>query len=141
MAPEPLDEVRTAMAFFDATLFTETDAKFKLSGGNYVTWCELTDDRCVLVVHVPEYRRFDNEAKRVLANVAWTTAQLSAGDQLDEGAQLGVGLKGVLLYGAVMVGEIGDDQPRTHTKEQADLYPLLITPERKPGVPEAPPVD
>lgn len=114
------------MKELDETLFTQTDATIKLSGGQYVTWCERRAGRCAFIVHVPEYRRFDDEAKDVLAQLAWMTAQETAADSLEPGEELAVGLKGVLLYGAVIVGEYdpgydGEDV-RVHGDKEL-LYP------------------
>jgi hypothetical protein len=56
---------------------------------------------------VPEYRRFSGEAKEVPAKLAWKTAQEVVRETLPENAGLAVGLKGVVLYGAVMIGRVG----------------------------------
>jgi Domain of unknown function (DUF4190) len=95
-------------------LFTKRKKKgFSLSGGNFVTYCELHEGRCAFVTHVPDYRNFDNDAKDSLAEIAWEAAQVTVSDTLDEGDELGVGLKGVLVYGSVMVGHVttvGDEK-------------------------------
>jgi hypothetical protein len=84
-----------------------------LSGGNFITYCELHDGRCAFITHVPDYRKFEDDAKDSLAEIAWEAAQATVADTLHEGDELGVGLKGVLLYGSVMVGHvtaIGDEK-------------------------------
>ncbi len=114
------------MKVLDETFFTQTDANIKLSGGNYVTWCERRDGHCAFIVHVPEYRRFDEEAKDVLAQLAWMTAQETAAESLEPGEELAVGLKGVLLYGAVMVGEFDPEYDGEDIRVRGDkelLYP------------------
>jgi hypothetical protein len=58
------------------------------------------------VVHVPEYRKFTGDAKKTLAKLAWMVAQNVARDELEPGDHLAVGLRGVISYGAVMVGDV-----------------------------------
>ena len=130
------------MKELDETLFTQTDATIKLSGGEYVTWCERRDGRCAFVVHVPEYRRFDDEAKDILAQLAWITAQQTAADSLEPGEKLAVGLKGILLYGAVIVGEYDPDYDGEDVRVHDDkdlLYPYFIADASPPADPHDPP--
>ena len=96
-ARELANQMATAMGFLDKLAFSQTKSKPKLSGGRYVTWCELRPDRCAFVIHVPEYRRFDAEAKKALEKMAWMTAQSTVAKELRPGDRLAVGLKGVLL--------------------------------------------
>lgn len=120
------------MKVLDETLFTQTDAGGTLSGGQYVTWCELRDGQCAFVVHVPEYRRFEAEAKEALADLAWMTAEDVVSETLEPGDDLAVGLKGVLLYGAVMVGRVeGADEETAAGLVESDadksaLYPFFL---------------
>lgn len=109
--------------------FTKTDAKFKLSGGHYVTWCERREGTCAFVVHVPEYRRFTSDAKKSLDELAWTAAQLATQGELEPGDRLAVGLRGVMLYGSVMVGKVGSDGTigpvQSLEAEGSSLYPFF----------------
>jgi hypothetical protein len=118
------------MEAVDKAAFTDSKAKLKLSGGHYVTWCELRPGRCAFVVHVPEYRRFSGEAKELLAKFAWIAAQRSVGSALEDDDQLAVGLKGVLLYGAVMTGDVshkeGENQGlRFRSEDKTQLFPFF----------------
>lgn len=99
----------TAMETLDEKVFTQTNAKIKLSGGHYVTWCELHEGKCAFVVHVPEYRRFTSDAKKLLEELAWATAQKVALGELVPGDELAVGLKGVVFYGSVTVGKLVEE--------------------------------
>ena len=76
----------------------------QLSQGEYLTYCELHEDRCLFLVHVPSYRKFTGDAKQSLARIAWMVAQHTVSDKLPANAKLGVGLRGVLMYGDIMVG-------------------------------------
>ncbi len=124
--------------------FTKSKGGLSMSGGNFVTYCELHDGRCAFVTHVPEYRKFEGSAKDSLAEIAWEAAQMTVADRLDEGDELGVGMKGSLLYGKVMVGRvtIGGDEKRglehQSKSEEERLEPFFeLEPEE---MPKAPPI-
>lgn len=76
----------------------------QLSGGEFLTYCELHEDRCLFLVHVPSYRNFTDDAKKTLAQMAWINAQLIVANELPADSRLGVGLRGTILYGDIMVG-------------------------------------
>jgi len=106
-----------------------------LSGGQFIVWCELRDGQCAFVVHVPSYPKFDGDAKDSLAKLAWLAAQESVAGTLQEGDDLAVGLKGTLLYGAVMVGSVGDKAgPDEQSKDKELLYPFFEPPADAPPV-------
>ncbi|MCE9526500.1 MAG: DUF4190 domain-containing protein [Planctomycetales bacterium] len=122
--------------------FTKGKGGPSLSGGNFVTYCELHDGRCAFITHVPEYRKFEGDAKDSLAEIAWQAAQMTVADTLDEGDELGVGLKGVLLYGKVMVGRViiaGDEKrglDHESKSDEARLEPFFeLEPEEMPKDP------
>ncbi len=100
------EEYAQTMKTLREALFTKGKKGFSLSGGNFVTYCELHEGRCAFITHVPQYRKFDDDAKKSLAEIAWVAAQETVADTLDEGDELGVGMKGVVLYGKVMVGHV-----------------------------------
>lgn len=125
-------------------LFTKGKGGMSLSGGNFVTYCELHDGRCAFITHVPEYRKFDDDAKDSLAEIAWEAAQMTVADELDEGDELGVGLKGVVLYGKVMVGRVtiaGDEKRGLDHESKSDEARLEPFFERDPDeIPQDPPI-
>ncbi len=133
------------MKALDEAFFTQTDTVLKLSGGKYVTWCELREGKCAFVVHVPEYRKFDKEAKGTLAHLAWGAAQRVVAGKLAPEDDLAVGLKGVLLYGAVMTGQVEyeDEDPGERMLEDGDdkalLYPFFVAETAQPSTPETGP--
>lgn len=101
----------------------------QLSGGEYLTYCELHEDRCLFLVHVPSYRNFTDDAKETLAQIAWINAQLIVADELPAESRLGVGLRGTILYGDIIVGrspanteEVTDGTPA----EREDLFSFFI---------------
>ena len=80
--------------------------------GEFITYCELHNEECAFIVHVPQLRKFEEniiesvDARKLLAQLAWTTAQgvlkeQSAGKPKME---LAVGLRGISQYGPIMLG-------------------------------------
>lgn len=100
-----------------------------LSGGQFIVYCELRPGRCAFVVHVPNYRKFAGDAKESLAELAWESAQKTVAGSLQNGDELAVGLKGTILYGAVMVGTAGDPTGPDEQIEDEDLLLPFFEPE------------
>jgi len=105
-AKELAEKYAKTMKTLRDALFTKGKEGISLSGGKFITYCELHEGSCVFITHVPEYRRFKDDAKDSLAEIAWEAAQKTVAEELDEGDDLAVGLKGVILYGSVMVGKV-----------------------------------
>ncbi len=108
---EPARELAASMAeqmktLREAGFSAGRTSGFSLSGGEFLTHCELGEDTCAFLVHVPQLRKFDDEAKVMLNDLAWLLAQsLLATTDFPEGGELAVGLKGALLYDDVRVGK------------------------------------
>jgi hypothetical protein len=115
--------------------FSEEKRKgISLSDGEFITWCELREGQCAFIVHVPSYRKFTEDAKDSLETLAWTAAQQTVRDTLEEGDELAVGMKGVVLWGDVRVGTVvGQDSEgdgiEQQGKDEAILYPFFVSPE------------
>lgn len=127
-------EFSEAFQLLREELFTKGGKGFSLSGGKFITYCELRPGQCAFVVHVPEYRRFDDDAKESLAELAWIVGQRMAREKLKPGDKLAVGLKGIVFYGSVMTGEVAapdDDEakPQTHGDSRSDLLSFFAPPE------------
>ena len=112
-------------------LFTpEEKGGISLTDGQFITWCELREGKCAFIVNVPSYRRFEGDAKESLAELAWAAAHETVAGELKEGNDLAVGLKGLFLFGDVMVGKVGPaegETPDYETKgsDKELLYPFL----------------
>lgn len=78
----------------------------QLSDGEYLTFCELHPDRVLFLVHVPSYRKFTSDAKKTLAQLSWLVAQSTTAGHFKGEAKLGVGLRGVLTYGDILLGTV-----------------------------------
>jgi hypothetical protein len=116
------EEVSRRMQELREELFTSRDTLLK---GKFVTHCEMNDGRCAFVIHAPDLRNFESDSKEFLGELAWEVADDVATEELGEGVELGVGVKGLLLYSAVMVGKTGsDDEPRTSTSSD-QLLPFF----------------
>lgn len=88
----------------------KSSAIISLTGGEFLTYCLLTKDSCVFMVHVPDLRNFSKEAKDFMADAAWVTA-LAATEQRKATLQkVVVGIRGVLLYDRVISGRAGSPQ-------------------------------
>lgn len=79
---------------------------FSISHHEFLTYCELHDDKCALIVHVPELRRFSDKAKVSLGELAWFTAQSTLDSQNagKPGMKLAVALRGVAIYDRALLG-------------------------------------
>lgn len=90
---------------------------FSVSRHEFLTHCEMHDGTCAIIVHVPELRRFSNEAKDSLAEIAWITAQTVVREQAagQPGMKLAVGLRGVLSYDRVLMGKLVSGVTNTDT--------------------------
>jgi hypothetical protein len=97
-------------------LFTEgkKDA-LSLAKGEFLTFCQRTETACVFLVHVPELRRFTEEAKASLVELAWLNAQAVLKNSAEPPpATVAVGVKGAVFYEAVWVGKFAPDAPGAH---------------------------
>jgi hypothetical protein len=77
----------------------------------FKTYCELRNDRCVFLIHVPEMRRFTDEAQDSLGMDAWKSAQavLHHKGAGKDGMKLAVGMMGLVSYDRVMMGRYSSD--------------------------------
>lgn len=102
----------------------------------YVVHCELHDGTCAFLSFVPDYRKFDGDAKTSLEEIAWSAACAVAKDEpsLKPDAELCVALKGMLMFGSVMTGPMNGAKPATNTKDEEDMdrfFPAVTEKETK----------
>ncbi|TLD69867.1 hypothetical protein FEM03_16240 [Phragmitibacter flavus] len=79
-----------------------------LSKGQFLTYCLLTKEKCVFLVHVPELRKFSDDAKDFICQAAWRSAQELAHHLEVKPVTLGVGVRGALLYERAMSGKLAE---------------------------------
>lgn len=107
-----------ALTIMRRALFTKEQEGMSLTKGNFVVHCEASAKSCVFIVHVPSYRNFSDDAKEELESRAWQMAEEIVSRRLGAGSRLAVGLRGTALYGAVLIGQIGDDDNHTNYKRE-----------------------
>jgi hypothetical protein len=83
-----------------------------LTEGHFLTYCEVRHGKVCFLVHVPDLRHYTEDAKRSLADIAWELARHTGDSELEANTRVGVGLRGVLLYGAVLTGSRQQESPQ-----------------------------
>lgn len=89
-----------------------------LSGGEFITFCHLAEGSCAFLVHVPELRKYTDEAKEFIGEAAWGVAQHCVATLPEKPQKVAVGVRGFALYDRVLTGAgTGDEtaKPETHT--------------------------
>jgi hypothetical protein len=100
-----------------------------LTDGNVLTYCHLTPTSCVFLVHVPELRQYKNDVRDMLAAFAWAAGQQVLEQSGTKGPlTVGVGLRGAMLYGPVMIGQLGSEVPSTNVSGKEELlFPMFVS--------------
>jgi len=101
---------------------------------------------CVaFLVQVPEFKQYKNEVRDELILLAWSTANRGVSEAgLTDVEKIGVGLRGMFLYGGLATGPPGE-QPETtdagFTVEDELLYEFFAEPSaaEEPAAEESPP--
>lgn len=139
-------EARTIADEFRRSMESGREALFVRKGGSsrnssrdlFHTWCELRPGSCVMLVQVPDLRKYDTEAKGIMCDLAWEMAQAAAEKHLaaKDGTTLAVGVRGYALYESLMTGKLGegtaDETPaasiKDHTEAREKLIQLFASP-------------
>jgi hypothetical protein len=85
---------------------------FESTKGEFLTYCELHDQECAFIVHVPGLRHFkknstgEEDTRKELAQASWILAEkiLKANNTGKPKMELAVGLRGISMYGPIMMG-------------------------------------
>jgi hypothetical protein len=74
----------------------------------FMTYCELHQSQCAVIVHVPGLRNYSLEDKETLGKLTWKVAKGALKEQQANrpGMELAVGLRGMLIYDRVLVGKV-----------------------------------
>jgi hypothetical protein len=98
-------EMSGFMLTFRDKYYTHLKRKsFRDEDDEFRTYCQLREGQCAFLIHVPELRRFNVEAKRSLSQGAWIFAQKLL-DKNGQPAHLAVALQGLSSYERVLIGE------------------------------------
>lgn len=99
-----------------------------LTQGEFVVFCQLNQDSCVFLIHVPEMVRYTTTAKDSLIELA----HLSAAQTLDTAPQnevqkLAVATRGNILFDRVLIGDYQPQskEPLSHTKKPDEVGVLV----------------
>ncbi|MEP4077495.1 DUF4190 domain-containing protein [Haloferula sp.] len=106
----------------------------RLSGGEFVTFCQLSEKGCAFIVHVPEYRKHTGDAKESLAELGWAVANVVAAgnpEYIPADSPVIVGLRGTVLYGAILRGRAGAEEPIAQLEDDEALLPFFTQPEEE----------
>lgn len=99
-------------------LFTEGKGGASLTKGYFLTYCFEGEDSLAVLVHVPELRRYAEDAKVTLGEYAWTLATLETRSQFPKVKRLAVGVKGAINYSTILTGVITDQDPIKGIRER-----------------------
>ncbi|MEM7697908.1 MAG: hypothetical protein AAF236_05830 [Verrucomicrobiota bacterium] len=122
--------VGTQMREMRGELFTGDEDGFSLSGHVFRTHCELGEGTAAFIVKVPSLRKYEDEAKDMMADLAWMVSRQALADAgFGEGTEMAVGIKGVILYHQIQTGTLqfedseGDEMPGV--AEESSLKSVL----------------
>jgi hypothetical protein len=93
-------------SFRNAAIEKGKSSAFSVSGGNFLTYCQVSEHGTAFLVHVPDLRKFTSGAKATMAEAAWAAAQLVAESQNPAPRKLAVAVRGALLYDQIMIGNL-----------------------------------
>ena len=82
-----------------------------LTGGRFLTYCELHEDKICFLVHVPQMNNYQDDIRDALIEMAWKSATSITIDYPKDRV-VAVGLRGTLVYGGMAVGT-PDGKPET----------------------------
>ncbi|WP_395744707.1 hypothetical protein [Prosthecobacter sp.] len=89
-----------------------------LSHGKFLSYCRLNPDSCVFMVHVPDLRKFTDDAKKFMVGMAWTVAREQVAELRPQPKTLVVGVRGAFLYDEVVEGPVA--KARTERADDED---------------------
>ena len=116
------------------------EGALSLSKGHFLTYCHADADAVVVLCHVPEFRRFQDDAKAALMQIAWSVAQSATEKTAAKTRRMVVGLRGVALYYQFWSGN-STGKPahkRDHSDGRRALYLELAPPTAQVPTPSAP---
>lgn len=83
---------------------------FSLTDGEFLTYCNLVEGKCVFLVHVPQLRKFNPSAQESLCDLAWFSANSILQDAAyPQSTELAVGVKGMISYAGIYIGKLDEE--------------------------------
>lgn len=78
----------------------------KLTKGTFLVFCQLNEDSCAFIIHVPEMRHYTEDAAQSLAELAYDDASRILDSAKKSGVkQLAVATRGVIFFNTVLIGD------------------------------------
>lgn len=126
-----------AMKEIRAEAFTKgKEGAVSLSQGHFITYCHADGKSLVLLCHVPEFRRFQDDAKAALMGIAWNVAQSAAAVPDDQPRTLVIGLRGIALYYQFWSGmTTGKPTQKLDSSDGKRVVYRVLAPATKPATP------
>ncbi len=118
------------MAVADKAAFSGHKKRLiSLTGEKFVTYCHQSGDKIAFLVHVPQLKNYKGEVRDSLIELCWLAANQIVEDLGDgQYKQMGVGLRGSLMYGGLAIGPVGSEDPKTENAGAVDddkLFPFF----------------
>lgn len=111
------------------------------TGENFLTYCQVSDNKVAFLVQVPEFKQYKDDVRDALISIAWLTANDVVSDAgLTDVEKIGVGLRGLFLYGGLAIGPPGETPEKTDagfTVEDELLYEFFA----EPAAADSPPTE
>jgi hypothetical protein len=109
------EEFSEYLADLDDLFFEGGGAGGVLTQGQFVTHCELREGGVAFLVHVPELKDYEPDAKDALLELSWSVASAVTEELRRDhpDLKLGVGLRGNLFYGGMAIGRASAETPGT----------------------------
>lgn len=99
---------------------TKKKSRISLSHGKFLSYCRINPDSCAFMVHVPDLRKFTEDAKRYMVEMAWSVASLHAAELTPRPKRVAVGVRGAFLYDEVVEGPVPDDKALAASESDDD---------------------
>ena len=129
LAKKIAEEFSAALSKIRDEGFTEgSKSAFSISKGNIMTSCSATDENILIISHVPQLRKFTDDAKEMLMTYAWKLGQkVVESKNPNFTGTVTIGLRGIVLYYQFWKGKIiGIPMTRLDNKQGLeDAYRIL----------------
>ena len=94
----------------------------KKLNGKCSVYCRLNDDSICFLVKVPRYREYEDDARDAVEQFAWASGRsVIVESNLENVSEMGIGLRGVVLYGSAMRGKSDSKTPNAKSKSKSSL--------------------
>jgi len=97
--------------------------KVSLTGGEFLTYCQVSEHGTAFLVHVPGLRKFTDEAKQVMAEASWFAANQAVAGMNPPPKNLAVGMRGMILYETILLGAPSKDLENDPTGGVVSRHP------------------